>query len=171
MGKFVDDYQGGGSSEGSIDVKFMDTPPAMGMYPMRQNVQALEEGVGFLPAVRFHNPDNDVDTFKPPLLGGLKHCIGLTHTRGGTEEDLQLALVPAFLLGDSPIQEFVGIRSFRFHHLDIPMCLGLLTDASVTESTHRIQRHIQVQDMHSGFAENAELPVPDIYPDQCLDFP
>jgi len=32
-----------------------------------------------------------------------------------------------------------------------------------------IQRHIQAQDMHRGFSENAELPIPDVYPDQFGD--
>jgi hypothetical protein len=32
----------------------------------------------------------------------------------------------------------------------------------VTESAHSIESFIQVQDMHRGFTENAELPVPDV---------
>ena len=39
----------------------------------------------------------------------------------------------------------------------------------IAESAHGIQCHIQAQDMHRGFAENAELPVPDVYPDKFGD--
>ena len=40
----------------------------------------------------------------------------------------------------------------------------------ITESMHGIQRHIQAQDMHRGFPENAELPVLDVHSDQFDDF-
>ncbi len=96
----------------------------MGLYPARQDFQTVEEGFRLLPAVGFHNPDDDVDTFFPPLLSGLEHRIGFAHARGGAEEYLQLTLALTFLFGDSPVKEFVGIGSFRFHGFDIQNILG-----------------------------------------------
>ena len=119
MRQFVNDNERRVSRQCRIDVKFQDIPAAMGMYPARQDFQAVEEGFRLFPTVGFHNPNDDVDAFLPPHLSGSEHCIGFTHARGGAEEYLQLALALTLLLGDSFVKKFVGIGSFCFHGYDI----------------------------------------------------
>jgi hypothetical protein len=119
MRQFVNDHERRVSRQSRVNVQFRDIPAAMGLYPARQDFQAVEEGFRFLPAVGFHNPNDDVDAFFPPLLSGAEHRIGFTHARGGAEKYLQFTLALTLLLDDSPVKEFVGIGSFRFHGYDI----------------------------------------------------
>ena len=81
-----------------IDVQFGNGSAAMGVYAPWQDFQTVKEGFRLLPAVGFHNPDDDVDAFFPLLLGGPEHRVGFTYARGGAEEYLQLALALTLLL-------------------------------------------------------------------------
>ena len=92
----------------------------MGLDTTWQNFQAVEKGFRLLPAVGFRNPNDDVDAVFPFLSSGPEHRIGFAHTRGGAEEYIQLTLALTLLLRDSPVEEFVGIGSLRFHGFNIP---------------------------------------------------
>ena len=125
MGQFVDDNEVRLSRQYRIDVEFRDIPAAIGLHAPRQDLQTAEKGFRLLPAVGFRHPNDDVDAFFPLLSSCPEHRIGFAYSRGGTEEYLELTLSLTFLVGGSPVEEFVGIWSFHFHGCDIPERLGL----------------------------------------------
>ena len=64
----------------------------------------------------FDVTDDDIHAEGLLLAGGLEHGVGLAHTRGHAEKDLQLAPLPLVLLPLDGFQQLVGVGSLIVVH-------------------------------------------------------
>ena len=64
--------------------------------PPRNDRQAVEQRLGFPPAVGFDDADDDVHPIAPLGLGRKQHLIGLADPGCGTEKDLEASATLLF---------------------------------------------------------------------------
>ena len=85
----------------------------------RQDLQPLEQGVGFLASVGLHVARDHVDALGVALAGGFEHRVRLADPGGGAEEDLEPAAMLVALLRLQTAQKRIGIGTLVGHELPV----------------------------------------------------
>ena len=91
VGEFVDDDQLGLARQRGVEIEFLDRAAAILDLAPRQDFQPLDQRAGFGAAVRFDEPDDDVDAFFFQAPRVLQHRVGLPDAGRCAEEHLQPA--------------------------------------------------------------------------------
>ena len=108
VGQLVHEDEGRTAGEGGVQVELPQRGPAVLDERRGQELEPLQQGVGFGPTVGLDVPDDHVDAFGMSLARGLEHGVGLPDSRRRAEEELQLAPgLPRLLLLDPGEQ---GVR-------------------------------------------------------------
>ena len=76
---------------GCIQVELATLPAPVLGGGWRQDLQPFEQRTGLGAATRFHAAGDDIHALGLPLARGVEHGVGLPHTCGRPEENLQLA--------------------------------------------------------------------------------
>ena len=104
--QLVDQDEAGPPLERSVDVELAQDAIDVDRWLARQDLEALEQRLGLLAAVRLDDADDDVDALLQLGAGRLQHLVGLADPRRGTHEDLE----PAHMLPFPPGCLQQGIR-------------------------------------------------------------
>ena len=91
MGEFVDDDQFGLASQRRVEVEFLDRAAVVLDLAPRQDFEPLDERARLSAAMRFDEPDDDVDSFLLQAPRVLQHRESLADAGRGAEEHLQPA--------------------------------------------------------------------------------
>src|ERR1700730_4917566 len=91
VGELIDQHNLWFPRDDCIDVHLAEPLAAVLDAPARNNLQPVQQRLGFLAAVRLHDPDDDVVAILAPCARGLQHGVGLADAGGGADEDPQLA--------------------------------------------------------------------------------
>ena len=94
MGQFIDQDNLGFSRQGGINIQFREQHALVFALGFGDNLQTLEQGIGFCPAVGLDIGGHHVPPFQFPLPGRLQHGVGFANPGGIPQENLQL---PPFL--------------------------------------------------------------------------
>ena len=109
VGQLVDEQQRRVSREGGVEVELLERGAAVLDPAARQDLEAVEQRLGFGALVRLDHARHDVDAGGALRARGLQHRVRLAHAGGGAEEDLQLAARPPRLLLADVRQKGIGI--------------------------------------------------------------
>ena len=74
-----------------VEIHLLQRAPVVLDAPARDDLQAVEQCLGFLAPVRLDHADDDIDAFLHARAGGGEHLVGLADARRRAEEDLQAA--------------------------------------------------------------------------------
>ncbi len=95
VGQLIDQHQFRPGLEQTVEVHFLQHHATVLGAHQGLLRQTTEQGLGFGPAVGFHHPGDQFHALAQLRMGGLQHCVGLAHARGGTEEHLEPATTVA----------------------------------------------------------------------------
>ena len=91
VGEFIDQHELGLARQHGIEVHLLEPGALVRDAAARDDLEPVEERLGFRSAVRLDHADHDVDAVLPLGLGGFQHLVGLAHAGRGPEEDLEPA--------------------------------------------------------------------------------
>ena len=94
--QLVDQDEAGSPLERSVDVELAQDAIDVDRWLARQDLEALEQRLGFLAAMRLDDADDDIHALFQLGAGRLQHLVGLADPRRSTHEDLELADAPPF---------------------------------------------------------------------------
>ncbi len=86
MGQLVDQNQLRPPRQDGFQIHFLELPAAIVDGLAGQGGQALNQTLGFAPAMGFDDADDHVDAFATPLMGRFQHRIGFSDTRRRAQE-------------------------------------------------------------------------------------
>ena len=113
--QLVDQDQCGLALQRRVDVELPERAVAVAHLLQRQDLEALDQRLGFRPAVRLGDADHDVGSQRALRARSREHRVGLADPCRGAEEDLQLAAARLRLLLLQSGQELVGIGALVGH--------------------------------------------------------
>ena len=141
VGELVDQRDLRPAGQDGVEVHLLEPAALVLDAPARDDLEALEQRLGLLPAVGFDDADDDVVAVLHAGARGLQHLVGLADAGGGADEDAQLAdaafLAPGRFqqgLGRRPL---VGIVSFFSHRASILAGYSPKTRARAVERAGR----------------------------------
>ena len=102
--------------EDGVEIHFLELCSAIFDLRARHDRHSFQQRFGFLAAVRFHNSDHDLASFRLFLPRGLQHGVGLSDTGRHPEENLEFAAGGLRLLALHAREKCVRIRTFRIAH-------------------------------------------------------
>ena len=91
VGEFVDQNDLRPAGQDGVDIHLVEPLPAMFDAPARDDFEALEQGLGLLPAMGLDHADDDVVAIALAGARLLQHLVGLADAGRRADEDLQLA--------------------------------------------------------------------------------
>ncbi len=111
MREFVDEGELGVPRQEPIEVHFAKTAAPILQRDLRHAFDAVEQRLGFSPAMGLDDGGDNIDAFAPPLVRRLKHRVSLADTGRGAEKDLQVAASLSLRLSEKGVRRgaFVGI--------------------------------------------------------------
>ena len=92
VGEFVDQHQGRAAGEDGVEIHLLQRLATIGDGFARDDLETVEQRLGFAPPVGLDDADDHVDAIGMPGAAGHQHLIGLADAGGGAEEDLEPAL-------------------------------------------------------------------------------
>ena len=106
VGEFVDKGDLRPAGQDGIEVHLVQPAPFVLDAPARDDLEAVEQRLGLLPAMGFDHPDDDVVAVLDAGAGGLQHFVGLADAGGRADKDAKLA--DAAILSPGCFQQGVG---------------------------------------------------------------
>ncbi len=91
--EFVDEHQCRPARQHRVDVHLVELAPPVLDAPARNDLEAGDQRLGLLAAMRLDDADDDVDAFRQPRPRRLQHLVGLADPRCGTEKYLEAAAI------------------------------------------------------------------------------
>ena len=91
VGEFVDQRQLRAARDQRVEIHLLENLVLVVEPLARQDFKALQQRLGFRPAVGFDHADHDIDAGPQPGMRALQHLIGLADPGRGAEENLQAA--------------------------------------------------------------------------------
>ncbi len=89
--QLVDQHQLRPALQDGVDVHLGQPMALVFDFLTRDDLDALQQGLGLAPAVRLDDADHDIDALAPLGLCREQHLIGLADARRGAEKDLEAA--------------------------------------------------------------------------------
>ena len=119
MGEFIDERQVWAARDERVEIHLLERVILVRDGAARNDLQAVEQGLGLFAAVRLDHADDHVGAILRSGAGLLQHLVGLAYARSGTEEDLQSPCAAFFLLGF--FEQRLRRRALvRTHAADLP---------------------------------------------------
>ena len=93
MGQFIDQDERRPPGENGIEIHLLEPAALVLDLPARNDLEALDQLLGFLAAMGLDHADHDIDAIGLPGPARDQHFIGLADARRRAEEDLQAAAI------------------------------------------------------------------------------
>lgn len=130
MGQLVDQHQLRPARENGVDVHLRQGVSLIGDGFARHDLEAVDLGLGFAPAVGFDHADHDIDARVTPRRAIAEHLVGLAHARRRPKEYLEAALG----LARGGAQQGIGIGPGVVHGLPCAPAGAALSRARLSSS-------------------------------------
>lgn len=104
MGKLIDQNKVRAALDDGIEIHLLKRLPPVVDGLARQDIEPVNQRLGFAAAMGLHDTDHDIDTIRLSGACRHQHLIGLANAGGRAEEDFQLAAVLAI----GALQEGLG---------------------------------------------------------------
>ena len=99
MRQFIDEHDLRAARDDRIEIHLLERLPAIVDLPSRYDLEAANERLRFLAAVRLDDPDDDVVAILAACAGRAQHLVRLADARRRTDEDPELADAPVLSPG------------------------------------------------------------------------
>ena len=149
VGKLIDQHELGLARQHGIEIHLLKPRALVGDAAARDDLEPIEERLGFRSPVRLGHADHDVDAVLPLGLGGFQHRVGLAHAGSGPEEDLEPA--PAAFLPARCLEQRLRRGSLAGPALSHRL--------NLTSGRRAVQGQVQREHVDARLAQEPELPV------------
>jgi hypothetical protein len=109
MSQLIDQQDLGFAGKGRVQIEFQPLDAAIAQHQRCKTRQTLQKALGVDTPMRLNVTDHHIRATGEQVVRGFQHCVGLTNTGRGAEEDSQPTTPLARHLGVHPLEQLLGI--------------------------------------------------------------